>query len=266
MKKSIHYMEAACSYFICILMLVYGIVKVCRLQFSVEYYLNDTTLGQLNGTQLTWAFYNYHPAYQVIIGLIEVTVGLLVLFPRTRKLGIVLFVPLSLNIMLLNLMFDIAALLTSVSLFIAGCILLAIYSKNFIRYFFSTSGLVAHNGFLKKLVAPSLAIITGCILALFVIYHNQFTIKNDSKLIGKWEIKNHPGIQFFYFEKGDLLVAKTRNAAFISGRYKANNHSLNIKSKNELLGQGRHLYRHINDSIVAITLDTQQYILNRVEL
>lgn len=263
MKKIISWIEIGCRYFICIFMLLYGLVKLFRLQFSVESYLQDTPLHQLNGTQLTWAFYDFHPAYQIIIGIVEVVIGLLVLFSRTSKLGIVLFLPVSFNIMLLNFLFGIQALATSVTLFVAGCILLAIYFKSYVKYFFVTSIMVSAKNKFKTIIGSALAIVTGCVMAVFVIYHNDFTIKNDKKLIAKWNVINTSNIRSFYFEKGDLLVVKTQNDTFLYGRYKCNNNTLLIKSKDSTVNMGHFSYRFANDSLLVLNGNKESYLLKR---
>jgi len=246
------------------LMLVYGLVKLFRSQFSIELYLKDTPLHQLNGTQLAWAFYDFHPAYQVIIGIVEMIIGLLVLFPRSSKLGVVLFLPVSFNIMLLNFMFGIAALPTSVTLFIAGCLLLGIYFKSYASYFFANSTAVPKKNKLKAVTGPLLIILTGCILALFVIIHNDFSIKNDKNLIGKWNVTHHMDICTFYFEKGDLLVVKTQKNTLLYGRYKSGNNKLSIKSKNSLVNMANLSYRLVNDSLIIWKGNDQNYLLKRV--
>lgn len=260
MKKIIQWTEIICRYFICVLMLVYGIVKLFRLQFSIEYYLMDMPLGSLNGTQLTWAFYDFHPAYQIIIGVAEIAIGLLVLFPGSSILGVLLFVPLSFNIMLLNFMFGIAALPTSVSLFIAGCVLFAIYFKNYVSFFSITTSTVVKRKF-KAMWAPLLAILTGCILATFVIYHNYFAIKNDKSLEGKWTVVDDESFNTIYFEKGDLLVIKTHTGNMLYGRYFGKENSLQITGKNLLANMGNFTYKFLNDSLLQLNNGKHNYAL-----
>lgn len=263
MKKITLGMEMVCRYFICILMLLYGLVKACRAQFGVEEYLKDVPLQQLNGTQLTWAFYDFHPAYQVIIGITEIIIGLLVLFPRTSKLGIVLFLPVSFNIMLLNFMYDIAALPTSVTLFIAGCILTAIRFKSFAVYFFAP---VISNPLGKKwkiFTARALAIVTGCTLAFFMIWHNNFLVQNDKSLQGKWEPVNDSSKNYIYFEKGDVFAVRTHEGKLHYGQYSSKNNKLRVKGQAAVVNIEETFYRFQSDSLLILNSGKQEYILKR---
>ena len=120
MKLKLKGLEVTCRYLICLLMLIYGLVKVFQGQFYTDYYWRDLPLGKLSGMELVWSFYSYSPVYETILGLIEVSVGLLVLFKRTTKLGVLLFLPVIINLVLLNLIYHIGALVVAYPLFIAG--------------------------------------------------------------------------------------------------------------------------------------------------
>jgi uncharacterized membrane protein YphA (DoxX/SURF4 family) len=126
MNKKLKYTETAARYFICLLMLVYGLVKVFQAQFYTDHYWKDIPLGQLNGMQLTWAFYSYSPVYETLLGLAEVAAGLLVLFSRTAKMGALLVVAIMLNLVAVNIIFSIGALGAALPLLLAGIILLVI--------------------------------------------------------------------------------------------------------------------------------------------
>jgi hypothetical protein len=111
MSKAIKWLDIIRRYFICLLMLIYGLVKVFRGQFYTDYYWKDTPLGQLSGMERVWSFYSYSPVYETTLGLIEVTVGLLVFFKRTTRLGILLFLPVMANLVLINVFLALARFL-----------------------------------------------------------------------------------------------------------------------------------------------------------
>jgi hypothetical protein len=56
MSTSLRWLETGCRYFICLLMLVYGLVKIFHGQFYTDEYWKDTPLGALSGMQLVWSF------------------------------------------------------------------------------------------------------------------------------------------------------------------------------------------------------------------
>lgn len=94
-------------------MLVYGVVKIFQGQFYTHAYWNDRPLGQLNGMQRVWSFYSYSPIYETFLGGIEVAVGLLVLFRRTTAPGILLFLPVMANLVVITIIFNVGALCDS---------------------------------------------------------------------------------------------------------------------------------------------------------
>lgn len=197
------WLETACRYLICLLMLLYGLVKIFQAQFYTDNYWKDLPLGQLSGMQLTWAFYSYSPLYETLLGFTEVALGLLVFFKRTSKAGVLFFVPVMINIVLINIVFDIGALGSALPLLAAGLILFIIYFKS---YTMLLSPAEHRKTSFRSKAAATFVMLTGCTLAAVVTYNNKYRIRNDERLRGAWEATDYPYIKRIYFEKGDACT------------------------------------------------------------
>jgi hypothetical protein len=84
-----------------------------------------TPVGEMTLSALLWTTIGAAPAYQIITGCIEVLAGVLLLLPRTVSLGAVLGLVSLLQVLLLNLTFDIGVKLVTTHLIVMALILLA---------------------------------------------------------------------------------------------------------------------------------------------
>lgn len=97
-------------------------MKLLRLQLSTGD-LSDVRFGDASPMLVTWHFFSLSPLYHNAIGVAQIVTGLLLLFPRTAPVGVLCFLAIILNIVLINFGYDIA---TDVKVF--GSILLALDS------------------------------------------------------------------------------------------------------------------------------------------
>ena len=83
-------------------MISYGLIKILQLQFVLPEEVLNQTLGQLDGVTLTWAFLGYSSWLTVILGMAELIPGVLLLFNRTKLIGILLLFPVLTAVFLIN--------------------------------------------------------------------------------------------------------------------------------------------------------------------
>ncbi len=96
-------------YFLAAAMLSYGFAKV----FKTQFYLPEpntlfTPLGEVPRDLLFWSTMGASHSYSVFTGLAEVLVGLLLLFRGSRLVGSLLGIALMVNVVALNLSYDIS--------------------------------------------------------------------------------------------------------------------------------------------------------------
>ena len=252
MSNSLRRLETVCRYFICLLMLVYGVVKIFQGQFYTHAYWNDTPLGQLNGMQRVWSFYSYSPIYETFLGAIEVTVGMLVLFKRTTALGILLFLPVMANLVVINIIFNVGALGSAIPLFLAGLILLLLHFRRLKRSLWDRDETTPHSASALRAILPkAIVILVGVALASTVLYNNKLRYKPDPALRGAWTFTAGSPLQRIYFEIGRTCVIQDQAGALHFARYQTEgNQALTVTEDDSLLHWQKLPYQIDNDVLV----------------
>ena len=106
-------------------LLEYGMTKVMLTQFpSPPLTALVTPAGDMTLSALLWTTIGSAPAYQIATGCVEVLAGVLLLIPRTVPIGALLAIVSLLQVLLLNLTFDIGVKLVTTHLIVLGLILL----------------------------------------------------------------------------------------------------------------------------------------------
>ena len=119
------WMQAIIRYWLALVISLYGFGKLLKTQLQPTVYDFDTPLGEVSGYRLTWFFFGYSYPLVVIIGLLQLGGALLLLYRRTRLLGVMILLPVMVNIVLINLFYaiDEGAFVTSI-LIILGLLFL----------------------------------------------------------------------------------------------------------------------------------------------
>lgn len=111
-------------YYLALLLLKYGVDKV----FKVQFYLPEpntlyTPLGQLSKDILFWSTMGLSYGYTVFAGALEVLAGTLILFRKTRTLGLLVAVGILGNVVAINFGFDISVKIYSLFLLFLALLL-----------------------------------------------------------------------------------------------------------------------------------------------
>jgi len=89
-------------------MMQYGIVKIMMSQFTEpSFQMLIEPYGNSSPMELAWAFFGYSKGYNLVIGGLELLLGYLLLFKRTRLLGAIIGAGIMLNVLTINLFYDI---------------------------------------------------------------------------------------------------------------------------------------------------------------
>lgn len=117
-------------------MFSYGIIKVFPVQMAVpDLAALDSRVGDLHPFNLFWATMGYGVSYQVFTGAGELFASVLLLFRRTRPVGLLMLFFILINIVVLNYAFSIGVLGLASFLLLMTCYLLAPYVQNLWRFF-----------------------------------------------------------------------------------------------------------------------------------
>jgi hypothetical protein len=84
----------------------YGFAKILGSQFDPSYYRSDSLWSSLSGTDLTWNYFSYSYPMSVIIAVIQIAGSAFLLFRRTTLLGVILLLPVMVNIVLVDIFYS----------------------------------------------------------------------------------------------------------------------------------------------------------------
>lgn len=128
--------------------LSYGIIKLFALQMPAPNLSQlATPLGDFLPMRFSWMFIGYSVPYEMFSGVMEITVGLLLLYRRTIPLGLIVGLGVFINVFVLNLCYDIPVKLYSMQLVIGCAFLLLIDSQKYLNFFVFAKPTVPTTGY-----------------------------------------------------------------------------------------------------------------------
>lgn len=162
-------------YYVIMFAFIYGIIKLFGLQMpspSNSYYATD--LGNFSGMRFAWNFVGYSKEYEFFSGMMEVLVGVFLLYRRTVVLGALLGAGVFSYVFLLNMTFDIPVKIFSFQL-LAACIFLSAGNLKRIVNFFLLNKPVAPDDswnipMIKPWFKPARLVLKVLFIAGFVLY------------------------------------------------------------------------------------------------
>ncbi|UOE46492.1 hypothetical protein MTO98_19000 [Mucilaginibacter sp. SMC90] len=101
------FLRGAMRYFLAYEVSAYGFAKILKTQFAHVYMRDNTPVGKLSGFDLTWNYFGHSYTFAVLLGLLQIIGGVMFLFRRTTLLGTCILLPVMLNIVLINVFYDI---------------------------------------------------------------------------------------------------------------------------------------------------------------
>ncbi|GAB3982720.1 hypothetical protein GCM10028806_54920 [Spirosoma terrae] len=102
------WLQGIIRYWLALSISSYGFAKILKTQFQTPDFTLDTPISSLSGMSLTWYYYGYSYSLAVIIGLLQIGGSVLLLYRKTTLLGVLILVPVMVNIVLINLFYKIA--------------------------------------------------------------------------------------------------------------------------------------------------------------
>lgn len=113
-------------YYIVFILIIYGFDKVFKAQFYLpEPNILYTSFGNLSKDILYWSTLGTSRFYSIFMGIIEIVTAILILFKRTRILGLLISIGVFVNIILINFGFDISV--KTFSIFLLLVTLFSVY-------------------------------------------------------------------------------------------------------------------------------------------
>src|SRR5262245_28206404 len=106
--RMLYWLRTIVRYYVATFALSYGIIKIFALQMPFPSLSQlATPLGDLLPMRFSWLFIGYSFPYQVFSGVMETTAGLLLLYRRTITAGLFAAMGAFLNVVMINLSYDV---------------------------------------------------------------------------------------------------------------------------------------------------------------
>jgi hypothetical protein len=130
-----YWLRTVVRYYIATFALSYGIIKLFALQMSFPTLSQlSTPLGDFLPMRFSWLFIGYSVKYQIFSGLMETVAGVLLLFRRTVTLGLLAATGAFLNVVMINMSYDVPVKLFASHLLFA-CIFLLLWDAKRLFHF-----------------------------------------------------------------------------------------------------------------------------------
>jgi hypothetical protein len=135
--RLLYWLRLVTRYYIAAAALSYGIIKLFVLQMSFPTTSQlATPLGDFLPMRFSWLFIGYSTPYETFSGAMETVAGLLLLYRRTITAGLFAATGAFLNVVMINLAYDVPVKLFASHLLFACVFLLALDSKRLVGFLF----------------------------------------------------------------------------------------------------------------------------------
>jgi hypothetical protein len=217
-RRILPYIEGVAVAYLVLFLTIYGGSKLHLSQFFTRLSWMDAKVSELDGFTLTWLFYGWSPVYQFFAGFVEISCAVLLFFRRTRRLGALLTAPFMLNLVLLNLEYDIGAVNDAVPMLVASTVLCLIYTRDYKKFFWDMQParpMVGRRALLAGTVAKYVIATMGVVgsAVLYFAFFRGGHAKSD--LYGRWRVesveRSGPGGGAPTVASGDVLYFDVRD-------------------------------------------------------
>ena len=159
----------------------YGVIKIFALQMTFPQISQlATPLGDLLPMRLSWMFIGYSPPYEIFSGALEALAAVLLLYRRTTTLGLLMVTAVFINVMTLNLCYDIPVKLYSMNLVLLCFCLLTNDAKRLYHFLIANKTTAAGSLYDYPLTRKWMRI-TRIVLKLFIVFLMAKTISDTIK-------------------------------------------------------------------------------------
>jgi len=171
-----------------------GWEKIFHLQFITPIGKLDNPFSSFSLTDLLWAFFGQSYSFILVIGFIQIIGSVLLLFSRTRLVGVFILIPVLLNIILLDFFYEIASGPLTLAIILFGGVMyfLLIEYDRLKAFFFNAKNELPTVQF-KSQTFKNLLRLSVVIVPLIVILTNKrlapYVYKKTQLPRGRYEVK-----------------------------------------------------------------------------
>lgn len=203
-----HGVVVYCTAFI---MFRFGIMKLLGLHMNTSLVYNDIPSGGLTGYELMDYFFGRSPLFKIIIGTLQLFGAALLLFSRTRLLGVFVLLPILVNVALMDILFHIGTQVTILAiLLIIGLCYLSYQDREILIAFFLKSKSKIQSFSFKKIGYKQLIRLSAILLPFLMLLPVYHPAKNGA-IMGKYNVFTKDSLTNIYFDENDDCVFRYHN-------------------------------------------------------
>ena len=236
-------------------MLFYGFAKLNGSQFTILNSELDKPMGEVSGFWLTWYYYGYSPFYGNLVGLAQISGGILLMFRKTTLLGACILFPIVTNIILIDIFYGIGALLAAVGIDVALINILITHKQELLDLFWTKqNSLFQSKSSTRSVLFIKYAVRILMILsaALFTYWVANYNNRSPTPLDGTWDViavssnldstADIPSVIFFERNRAYLCVFKEKDGKYVQHHFEVNPQERIIKIWQRWLQKGAKIY------------------------
>jgi hypothetical protein len=166
----------------------FGWAKICHLQLVMPMSKLDLPYNSFSPSDLFWYFFSYSYTLGCIIAAVQITGAMLLLFHRTRLVGVFILLPVLANILLMDIFYQIGfGVVVHTSIMMAGILYFLVIEFNRLKEFFfaATNRLpeLHFSRYVKWIIRLSIIYIPLLLIAM------HGSVDKYPDLTGKYEVK-----------------------------------------------------------------------------
>ncbi|SIN98928.1 hypothetical protein SAMN05421769_1617 [Chryseobacterium scophthalmum] len=257
--------EYVCVIYISVILIKYGVDKIFKAQFPApEPNILFTRFGNLDKDILFWSTIGASKIYNIIIGSIELFTGALLLFKRTRFLGLLLAIISFSQILIINISFDISVKLFSLILLLMSLFLVRKSGWELIlkiislpkKTYFDQTLFLPYKTFFKILILGTAFIKIG-----IPYFNNDFDAENRDNsfnLTGAYQVTSSESpYQYLFFHKDQYLIFMERSSEKMTSFHYDISFDHQIILQNEQHCISKHLFVKNKDGSIIFSFNHQ---------
>mgnify|MGYP000327238120 CR=1 FL=1 len=214
-----------CSYYLSLMLLIYGCNKLFKYQFF-DPHPNTVFMpvGQLTKDFLYWTAIGTSKLYNSVLGIVEILLAISLWYKPTKVFGSFLAWLVLAHIVLINFAFDINVKVQSIFLLFVCTVILLPYLKSMFNFFVGKQSQLKVNVYIKsgKLKLVKAIVIIFIVLESFYPYLKSNTWNGDNATkpphFGAYEILNNNNFKRFFIHSDPYFIVQTVEDEFYSFR------------------------------------------------
>jgi hypothetical protein len=222
--KTLGFVQAVLIYALSFTFMKWGLLKILHLHVTTSLGWMEMPMTMLSGEKQLSHFFGQNYPLVVVLGLCEITGSVLILFRKTRLMGLFILFVMTSNIILFDYLYDATNPITEAIILLCGILYLAFQDyEKIIRFFFKTSEHLPRFTFGRKWV-PNLIKMSAILLPMLLLIPNYKT-QFRPNLTGKYSIKrmtvngkemeinvcSDTTFSHVYFDLGDYFILTNKS-------------------------------------------------------